>query len=462
MSLFTRRFKTVTKIVTTLAVVLNVYIYTYPLLHSGQCSWPGVDHEVPVPSEVSSIWYLGDLLTHYASLYTAPAATEMRMLAFGDPQINGNWPVTPYIKRLDNFGNDYYLGHIYSVMKDRLRPTHVAVMGDLFSLQWIGDLEFYNRTLRYLTRLFRQPKEYTQAEMDWVRKHEDEDWVAFLDKRKATPLEELLFNHSNVYQWTDPLLRAFNGEPLFINITGNHDIGYAGDATWQHMARYHRLFGNDNFWIEYDRETDHPWRIVVLNDLLLEGPALQEEFRTYTWEFLRQLEAQQFNGSTVLLTHIPFYKREGLCVDGPEHVWYDEESSKREPYKLNTLRSQNHIGYDETQKVLLMVFGNDKGGIIVTGHDHEGCENWYAKEDGVWTASKNKTQGAIFEATVRAMMGDYGGNSGLVYGKFDNGRWEYTYLVCPFAVQHVWWVAKVASLVSVLLCGVVGLNVLPE
>ncbi|ODQ79808.1 hypothetical protein BABINDRAFT_166912 [Babjeviella inositovora NRRL Y-12698] len=445
--------RTFAKYLALTSVALNIYIYTYPSLHAQQCLW-AFEPELAgdgLGSKIAEIPYLGDLYRQYVASEVASApkrVPEIKMMAFGDPQIGGVWPQTPYIKRLDTYGNDHYLGHIYRVMKARLTPTHVAVLGDLFSSQWIGDTEFYNRTRRYISRLFPQPAEYVTDIQHWIDQHHDVDWRTYLDEKVAIPLAELEFGYEDIYQWTVPELKAFNGEPLFINLTGNHDIGYAGDATWQHMARYVKLFGKDNYWIEYDRETDHPWRIVVLNDLLLEGPALQEEFRTYTWEFLRQLGEQKFNGSTVLLTHIPFHKREGLCVDGPKHVNYPHDY-EREPYKQSLLRSQNFIGFEESQKVLNTIFDNGKPGIILTGHDHEGCENWFNKLDnGTWEASKEKLGGqSVHEITVRAMMGDFGGNTGLMTGRFDEStqEWQYEFSLCPFIVQHVWWGTKVFS-----------------
>ena len=38
-----------------------------------------------------------------------------------------------------------------------------------------------------------------------------------------------------------------------------------------------------------------------------------------------------------------------------------------------------------------IVFPNKgKSGIILTGHDHEGCDDWYNYINGEWIASKEK------------------------------------------------------------------------
>lgn len=467
-----RGLSTVSFVVGLLALLLNAYIYTYPSLNSQQCSWKQYNSNEFIDTnsiqyKLSQIPYVGDLInTHYFKKFAQDHDDNeyIKLLAVGDPQINGNWPQTPYIKRLDNYGNDHYLGHIYKTMKNRLQPSHVAVMGDLFSSQWIGDSEFFNRTRRYLTRLYPQPANHTKEIFQILDEHKDFDWHSYIHEVKSTPLDAFEYGYEDVYDWVNSLASSYTGEPLFINITGNHDVGYSGDATWQHMTRYHKLFGKDNFWIEYHRNTDRAYRIVVLNSLFLEGPALQEEFIQYTYNFLDKLAKREFNGSTILLTHVPFYKKAGLCTDGPKHVYYDEQTSQREPYKLGKLRSQNHLSFEVSQKVLNTIFSNGKPGIILTGHDHEGCYNVYNKDQstGTWTAdeskSVNKENGEananfVQEITVRAVMGDYDGNIGIMTGHFDEGgkQWEFNYSACPFIVQHVWWVTKVTTAIALFL-----------
>lgn len=462
---FVKRFAT---LATVLAVVANVYIYTYPSIHPTECSWHCYDDNTGIGGiDQLSLW---EKAVFYAKRYFDDVRDQtfgkvgpefednepedIHLMAFGDPQIKGVWKKTPYITRLDIFGNDFFLGHIASMMRKRLHPSHVVVMGDLFSSQWIGDSEFYNRTTRYTSRIF--GRDTTWLEKIKEKSHNSEgykaDWHAWGDsfneiRSKEKPWD-YGFHHSDVYSW-DPEKE----DTLFINITGNHDIGYSGDITYQHMARFSELFGKANYWIEYDTDTDHPWRIVVLNSLTLEGPALQPEFIETTWEFLYQLFERRFKGSTVLLTHVPFYKREGLCSDGPEFNYYPADF-EREAYKKNMLRSQNHLSEDVTNRVLNLIFDNNKQGIILTGHDHVGCETYYNKnaKEGTWSASKEKDSQdlTVQEITVKSMMGEFHGNTGLVSGHFNKlmGTWEWTFTLCPFAVQHVWWFAKVTALLT--------------
>lgn len=445
-----------------ITLVLNGFVYFYPdLVNSpGQCSWKD-EHYVsrfPVINNLNQYWR--DLVLLNFPLLQAPKAADenrIHLLTFGDPQINGNWPLTPYIKRLDNYGNDHYLGHIYRTMQARLRPSHVAVMGDQFLSQWIYDTEFYNRTLRFVERLFPQPDKYKQNVVETWARHEDYDWRRFLEDENAMDPDHR-FNsraYRDVYDWTNLSRHLPNFDmPMFINLTGNHDIGYSGDATWQHMARFHHLFGQNNYVVVYNEGQANEWRLVVLDALTLEGPALQDEFVRFTWQFLERLNLTNanFRGSTVLLTHIPFYKREGLCADGPEHKYYVDND--KEPYKNGLLRSQNHLLYETTQKVFDIVFPNaDKEGIVLTGHDHVGCDDWYNYIDGEWVASKDRLEGErapIREIVVRAMMGDFQGQTGIVTGRFD-GSWKFDFHYCSFVVQHWWWASKVSALVALML-----------
>lgn len=466
-------FKKIAWIATVLALFLNIYIYTYPSLDAKNCYWSheyrDYDSLSSLAKSILKVPYFGDL---YKQFYVPDLAKEInmiprdiRMMAVGDPQLNGNWPITPYIKMLDNYGNDYYLRHVYKVMKNRLDPQFVAMMGDLVSSQWIGDSEFYNRTRRIIQRSFPRPESQCAAELEHVNKHIDMDWIKYMDEFRENQSSgkfktREFYEFKDVYDWyngtfIDPKTGS-NTEPLFFNITGNHDIGY-GDTTFQHMARWRELFGLANFWIEYDNDTDHPWRIVMLNSLALDGPMLQPEFQEYTWDFIEALNNTNYTGSTILLTHIPMYKREGLCTDGPNFEYYTESGCHGcSPSRVGLLKSQNHLSKETSRKVLDVIFGKSKSGIILTGHDHYGCDNYYSfmnDEEG-WVANKNITSKQwIREITVRSIMGDFDGTMGIMTGHFNHNNkiWEFDYSQCTFIVQHVWWATQITTLLAVLL-----------
>ncbi|SMN21919.1 similar to Saccharomyces cerevisiae YIL039W TED1 Conserved phosphoesterase domain-containing protein that acts together with Emp24p/Erv25p in cargo exit from the ER [Maudiozyma saulgeensis] len=457
---------------TILTILINIYTFTYPSLDPENCSWHCFDNSVinaaPIGGSLFEKMnyyikrYSNDVIkTHWNSetdlVNDKQRVNDIHMMALGDPQIKGVWHNTPYISRLDTFGNDYYLGHIFRTMKKRLSPSHVVVMGDLFSSQWIPDSEFYNRTRRYVDRLFK--RDTSLIEEIKGENHEENENLFIVDWHKwADNFNENLNGNRNNFNFGYKDVKSWSDEEdyLFVNLTGNHDVGYSGDATYQHLTRFNTLFGKDNFWIEYDTETDHPWRLVVLNDLLLEGPALQPEFIDYDWEFLKQLVNQNFSGSTILATHVPFYKEEGLCVD-PLEVNYYPEGWEKEPYKANLLRSQNHISESVTNKVFDMIFGNGKPGMVLVGHDHEGCEVIYNKfeSNNSWVATKEPLADAKYhlqEITVRSMMGEFNGNTGLVSGHFneDSKLWEWKFTLCPFSIQHVWWASKVTAIITLL------------
>lgn len=51
--------------------------------------------------------------------------------------------------KIDLMYNDAYFRHIVSNIMKYLAPTHVFVLGDLFSNQHVSDTEFANRVQRY-------------------------------------------------------------------------------------------------------------------------------------------------------------------------------------------------------------------------------------------------------------------------------------------------------------------------
>lgn len=463
---------------TLLTIAFNAYVVTYPSIHPQQCSWDCAANKRE--NELISSLSFSERIIYYTKRYLSDVefqwignkndtkvtskdeVKDVHMLAFGDPQINGAYIMTSYLKKLDIWANDFYLGHIFRTMEKRLDPDYVAVMGDLFSSQWISDSEYFNRTTRYVERIFNRNTSYIR---DIQGKNHDEngtysvDWKAwgqkFDEKRKSPkPWHSFEYGYKDVHSW-DPE----NEKYLFLNLTGNHDVGYSGDTTYQHKARFDQLFGKDNFWIEYDTDTDHPWRIVVLNSMLLEGPALQPEFVEATWEFLEQLDAKHFTGSTILLSHIPLYKEKGICSDGPYHDYYPSVYEK-EPYKANLLRSQNHLNEDISNLILNIVFKNSQPGIILTGHDHVGCETAYTRDPELpdkWKATipnkESQKKPHVQEITVRSMMGDFDGATGIVTGHFnkDTAQWQWSFTLCPFSRQHIWWAAKLFYAFTALL-----------
>lgn len=382
-------------------------------------------------------------------------------------------------KRLDLVGNDFYLAHIYRTVHWWTRPTHVAVLGDLLGSQWLDDDEFYRRADRYWGRVFRGAERVP-------------------DDVAAYPADE--------YDVTGRLGGVPFNEPAewwsrrIINVAGNHDIGYAGDINEERAERFERAFGKVNYELRFelpldnsslagslfnDYEKPNPdsdrlipeLRIVVLNDMNLDTPAASTKLQDDTYSFINTVintaAAVEFKGQfTLVLTHIPLYKPEGVCVDDPFFDFHDHDG---------TLKEQNQLSPDSSRGFLEGILGmsgdttapaggRGRRGIILNGHDHEGCDTWHyinqtvansderewevkrwrqAKAAGI--VGRDKFPGAR-EITVRSMMGDFGGNAGLLSIWFDEASWEWKaeYSTCPLGRQHLWWVVHVLDLIVVV------------
>lgn len=117
-------------------------------------------------------------------------------------------------KRIDLFGNDFYLAHMYRTLHWWTIPTHVTVLGDLVGSQWISDAEFARRGDRFWHRAFRGGTRVPDDVAAWPAPTYD----------AAGALGTALANAT----WARRL----------INVAGNHDIGYAGDLTMERFERF--------------------------------------------------------------------------------------------------------------------------------------------------------------------------------------------------------------------------------
>src|SRR5450755_4607241 len=170
-----------------ISLTSTLYLYLYPLFNG--CAFPSRDN--------SAVTAFANTLRQHAGSHVDDAAlAPFRLLALADPQLEGDsslpdpedslipslrrhWErivsatsVTERVsvardiakevvledipkslqasrKRLDIFGNDYYLAHIYRTLHWWTKPTHVSVLGDLVGSQWIEDDEFNLRGSRY-------------------------------------------------------------------------------------------------------------------------------------------------------------------------------------------------------------------------------------------------------------------------------------------------------------------------
>lgn len=394
-------------------------------------------------------------------------------------------------KRIDLWGNDFYLAHMYRTLNWWAVPTHVSVLGDLVGSQWIGDAEFELRAWRYWNRVFKGGERVPDESALWPA--EEYDLAGYLG--------------TGVYNET--------WQRRIINVAGNHDIGYAGDLNDERMGRFERAFGKANYELRFEvppsalspggastirndtaagaEERYHgqedrlvpELRVVVLNDMNLDTPALSPELQDQTYNFINGIintaSAVEYKGHfTVVLTHVPLYKPEGVCVDAPLFSFHDHDG---------TLKEQNQLSADASKGFVEGIFGlsgdsmapgrgQGRRGVILNGHDHEGCDTYHyinqthgsspadrewevkrwkeARQDGVLAAPDLP---GVREITVRSMMGGFGGNAGLLSAWFDEEQWEwrFDYDVCPLGNQYIWWMTHVVDFITVVVAVAYGL-----
>lgn len=110
--------------------------------------------------------------------------------------------------------------------------------------------------------------------------------------------------------------------------------------------------------------------------------------------------------------------------------------------------------------------GMGRNGVILTGHDHEGCDvyhygfknntEWYAKSWDGKEAKEARADGnvpGVREVTVRSMMGEFGGHAGLVSAWFDlqEGKWQIEVGGCDLGVQHWWWAVHITDFIAIII-----------
>lgn len=451
------------------------------------------DSSVPAASEAR--------LPHLRTLWSELRAREWRgaTAAAKELVMKDLWKaVATYHKRLDLLGNDFYLAHIYRSLRFWTRPTHVTVLGDLLGSQWVSDAEFERRGSRFWGRVFCGAERVPGRVMDSVKEGDGKVWREVLGQDEG---------------WRNRV----------IAIAGNHDVGYAGDLSEERVERFERVFGRVNWEVVFtlpkskllpnttDPKTDEvttgnpatpseaptdntkvdgedaatahapELRLLILNSMNLDIPALSAAQQTATYTFIndaitRSRPVTDPSTLTLLLTHIPLHKPAGVCVDAPFFAFYP-------PHEGTGVREQNHLSQHASASILEGVFGLSgrveapargmgRRGVILTGHDHEGCDvvHFHLREDGAeWSAVRTPADGdvgkvvlgevpRVREVTLRSMMGEFGGYAGFVSAWFEegSGEWRVEVQTCGFAVQHWWWAVHVLDLVTLGVVVVVG------
>ena len=479
-------------------IITLIYLYYLPAITG--CGFPDA-------KRAQAACYLDETKRPYVPAEIAP----FRLLAFGDPQLEGDtsfrganpWEfpslaalgtgdfrdidlsaslkglfthdiprvLQNYRKRLDLWGNDLYLAHIYRTVNWWTKPTHAVVLGDLLGSQWISDEEFRRRSDRFWNRVFKRatkvPNSITGSSGNVERLSEDGGWRNRL-----------------------------------IALPGNHDIGYAGDIDQHRVDRFEDAFGGVNWEIRFrlnDSTTPelpsfiHAFgsspltrsspelRVVILNSMNLDGPAHDNQLQDQSRDFLfQELHAKPIprNTATVLLTHIPLYKDEGVCIDGPFFDYFSSEEG-------GGIKEQNHLSQYASDLILSGLVGpqRDHQAVVVNGHDHWGCHSHHypsletsddntdgSKWDAIglnhaYPIINNNSIPGVREITVRSMMGSFGGNVGLLSGWYDHdeSKWKFQYDTCQYGVQHIWWgIHGLAALELFLFVASVATAVLDE
>ncbi|KAF7864056.1 hypothetical protein EAF04_007021 [Stromatinia cepivora] len=499
-----------------LSSIFTSYLYLYPAFHG--CAFPSPEYD-------ASEAYVNTLRKHaLPNLYDANKVAPFRLLALGDPQLEGESSIRDidsvnlpnlkkffkdsgissgtkhsllqrvrhslhdiidfwlddlpkafevYRKRFDHIGNDYYLGHIYRATLWWLDPTHVTVLGDLVGSQWIDDEEFEERGRRYWNRVFKHGERIPDEVMS----------------QPAFEFQDTIMLGDDAAAW----------KRRIINVAGNHDVGYAGDISRDRVARFERVFGKANYELRFqlpyndtdsismtvgnvDRRDVPEIRIVVLNDMNLDTPVSDKDLQDESYQFLNDListshAVERSALFTMVLTHIPLYKDEGICVDGPFFDFFDGEFE-------NGVKEQNHLSRDASRGILEGVFGMSgsaevagqgmgRHGVVLTGHDHEGCDIYHhinqssPEEEREWkcnryTEAKHVANQSgipgLREITVRSMMGDFAGNAGLLSLWFDRQSWEwqFEFVNCGLGTQHIWWFVHILDFITVIVGTVYG------
>lgn len=293
--------------------------------------------------------------------------SEARFLVLGDPQMEGDSRILRQglHGQIDIMYNDAYFKHIVSTIVKYLAPTHVFVLGDLFSSQYISDREFEIRLQRY----------------------------------------------ANIFE---------NVQVPLYNITGNHDLGYAGEATTSRVQRFEKVFGkvNDDIII-----ADHVIGIVNSQNI---DASVDEGLREQTWAHIDKLKktSEENNMPLVMMMHIPLHK-ETYEQKNFENTWAPGrklELCTDRSYTTRTTQGhidvQNMIQPETTQTILDTV----KPAFVFNGHDHDGCIYRHNEQ--------------TVEYTIRSMMGEYGGYAGMFEirrnSESDSQRFSYHYTPCSF------------------------------
>lgn len=331
--------------------------------------------------------------------------SKTRFLLIGDPQIQGDSRIhsSGFYGQIDVWYNDLYFRHIVDTLLYYLQPSHVFVLGDLFSSQYISDSEFSHRVERY----------------KWIFK---------------------------------------NVKVPFYNVVGNHDVGYGSDITEAQLTRFELAFGkiNDILIIE-----DHI--IGIVNSMNLD-PSSFEEASTKAWENLEQIRDLTRNTSlpVLLMKHIPLHKEEfNFSTFHFQNIFATErkrelcvERAGSELDSTGRARWQNMMSVNATNFILEEI----KPVFIFDGHDHDGCI--YRHNERTVEYTLRSIMGdfggyvALFEILPKNPKNSVISESSE---NLEPKNFDYFYTACPFVHLSVVTITAISTLIFTILCILVTL-----
>jgi hypothetical protein len=402
------------------------------------------------------------------------------------------------------FGNDYYLAHIYRSLSWWTKPTHVTVLGDLVGSQWVSDAEFETRASRYWNRVFtggrRVEDDITVTGSEAYDKEKGSILLPLDDSSWVNRIINIAGNHDVGYAGDITEARMMRFGRAF------------GRPNWDVRFEYRDARTNTT---AHDGEPVAPnpsLHLVVLNSLLLDSPALAPDLQVQTYAFMNDVLAHRSHpvedrtSFTLLLTHLPLHKPASVCTDAPYFSFHDQDDVSPDGqgprFKAGGLKEQNHLSEPLSHMGILQglfgmsgdraapASGKGRNGLILTGHDHTGCDvvhfvdgredapEGQSSEDSAgwsWNARRysssspvpspketGSSRASIREVTLRSMMGEFGGNAGLLSVWFDSDpavrEWKYEITMCPLGVQHIWWAVHIIAIVTLAMTCVWALS----
>ncbi|OAL45960.1 hypothetical protein IQ07DRAFT_591227 [Pyrenochaeta sp. DS3sAY3a] len=309
-------------------------------------------------------------------------------------------------KAVDLWGNDWYLAHIVQTLCWWTEPTHISVLGDLLGSQWVTDGEFEKRAGRYWNIVMRGLTKVPDTifgvqQVDEVTTLFDET-LPDAGEEAGHQEEEPAKSAEQRRKWggtTEVLGADKNWAKRVINIVGNHDVGYAGDIDESRIDRFEKAFGSVNWDIWFtlpqnlkssdpsheqdpgDSTNTPALRLVILNSMNLDTPAWSSDLQGDTYSFVNHIitssrPVTDKTHATVLLTHIPLEKEAGICADSPFFDFFEGGHGVKEQNMLSDHASKIALEgiFGMSGNKDAMGAGMGRHGIIVNGHDHEGCD----------------------------------------------------------------------------------------